>query len=782
MKKTEVRITGMHCAMCATTIEKALNGMDGVHSAAVNLNSETASIEYDERKTDLSSIVKTIEETGYGVNASRVTIRIGGMHCAMCVKTIERALQSLDGVYEAVANLATEKAYIVYDERKVGIKEMKKAVEGSGYQFLGVEGEEIASSNEQRTTLIRVAIGFIFSIPMMALMLLKIHIDPYVLTAVSLPPFIYVSYPIFKAAHGALKTKTLTMDVMYAFAMSIALISSILGSVSILDENFIFYDTALMLASFLLMGRYLEARAKGRTSDAIKKLMALQPKKATVLRDGEEVETSVDELSVGDVIIAHAGERMPTDGEVIEGQSWVDESMLTGEPMPVLKENGSYVVGGTIANDGMLKIKAAKVGKDTVLAQIIKTVEEAQYSKPRIQRAADRAVTYFLPAVLTIALISFVVWYLLSGPLFAFKTFISVIVIACPCALGLATPTAVTVGLGKGAELGVLIKNSEAIENASKVRTIIFDKTGTLTEGKPSITRITTDMDEQELIDLAAAVEQGSQHPIALAIKERAKEKKSVGSFKSYGGLGVSGNVDGREILVGSRDLIERMGYHHPDITDEDGVLVAVNGEVKGALYVSDSIREGAKEAVEALRGYGLYMLTGDSERNAESTAKSLGIEHVIANVKPDEKATAIRDLQRSTGVAFVGDGINDAPALTQADVGMAMGGGTDIALESGDVVLMRSDPILVPVALELSRKVMRRIHENIFWAFAYNAALIPLAAGVFYPYTIRPELAALAMAFSSITVVSLSLTLRGWRPERLRETAGKARQQWPYL
>jgi len=776
MKKTEVRITGMHCAMCATTIEKALNGMDGVHSAAVNLNSETASIEYDERKTDLSSIVRTIEETGYGVLTSNVTVRIGGMHCAMCVKTIERALQSLDGVYEAVANLATEKAYVVYDERKVGIKEMKKAVEGSGYQFLGVEGEEIAGSNEQGTTLIRVAVGFIFSIPMMALMLLNIHIDPYVLTAVSLPTFIYVSYPIFKAAHGALKTKTLTMDVMYAFAMSIALISSILGSVSILDENFIFYDTALMLASFLLMGRYLEARAKGRTSDAIKKLIALQPKKATVLRDREEVETPVDELSVGDVIIVHAGERMPTDGEVIEGQSWVDESMLTGEPMPVLKEKGSYVVGGTIANDGMLKIKATKVGKDTVLAQIIKTVEEAQYSKPRIQRAADRAVTYFLPAVLTIALVSFVVWYLLSGPLFAFKTFISVIVIACPCALGLATPTAVTVGLGKGAELGVLIKNSEAIENASRVRTIIFDKTGTLTEGKPSITRVTTDMDEQELIDLAAAVEQGSQHPIALAIKERAKNKKTAEGFRSYGGLGVSGNVDGREILVGSRDLIERMGYSYP--TDDEGVFVAVNGEVKGALYVSDSIREGAKEAVEALRGYDLYMLTGDSEINAESIAEALGIEHVIANVKPDGKATAIRDLQRSTGVAFVGDGINDAPALTQADVGMAMGGGTDIALESGDMVLMRSNPILVPVALELSRKVMRRIHENIFWAFAYNAALIPLAAGIFYPYTIGPELAALAMAMSSITVVSLSLTLRGWRPERFRGTAGRAPQQ----
>jgi len=777
MKKTDVRITGMHCAMCVRTIEKALNGMDGVKSVVVNLNSESAQVEYDEKRTEMSEIAKTIEGVGYGVVASNVTVRIGGMHCAMCVRTIEKALKALDGVYDAVANLATEKAYVTYDERKVKIRDIREAIERTGYQFLGVEGEDTEKTAEN--DLARVTVGFVFSIPMMTLMLLHVHVHPLILSVASLPAFAYVSYPIFRAAQGALKTRTLTMDVMYAFAMSVAITSSVLGSAGVLDEKFIFYDTALMLASFLLLGRYLESRAKGRTSNAIKKLISLQPKRALVLRNGEEVEVPIDELQAGDVVLVHSGERVPTDGEVVEGQSWVDESMLTGEPMPVLKERGTRVIGGTITTDGMLKVRAERVGRDTVLSQIIRTVEEAQYSKPKAQRAADRAITYFMPTILGIALVSFIAWYLISGTLFALKTFISVVVIACPCALGLATPTAVTVGLGRGAELGVLIKNSEAIENASLVKAVVFDKTGTLTEGRPSVTKVTVTAgtDEQELIDLAAAVEQGSHHPIALAIRERAKEKKSAGSFKSYGGLGVSGNVDGREILVGSRDLIERMGYHHPDITDEDGVLVAVDGEVKGALYVSDSIRAGAKEAIEALRGYDLHMLTGDSERNAERTAKSLGIDHVIANVKPDEKATAIRDLQRSTAVAFVGDGINDAPALTQADVGMAMGGGTDIALESGDVVLMRSDPILVPVALELSRRVMRRIHENIFWAFAYNAALIPLAAGLFYPYTISPELAAVAMAMSSITVVSLSLALKRWRPEAIRGTEGIARR-----
>ncbi len=765
MKKTDVRVTGMHCAMCVTTIEKTLNNLDGMDSATVDLNSESAHIVYDERKIDMSSIVKAIEGAGYGVMASRATLRIGGMHCAMCIKTIEKTLKSLEGVYDAVANLATERAYIVYDERKIGIKEMKKAIESTGYQFLGVEGEEIAESDEKKT-LIRIAIGFIFSVPLMALMLLNVHIDPYIITFISLPPFVYVSYPIFKSAYGALKTRTLTMDVMYAFAMSIALISSILGTIGFLDKNFIFYDTALMLASFLLMGRYLEARAKGRTSEAIRKLIALQPKRALVIRDGEEIEVPAEELSIGEVIVVRSGERIPADGEVIEGQSWVDEAMLTGEPMPVLKEKGSIVTGGTITKDGMLKVRATRVGRDTVLSQIIKTVEEAQYSKPEIQKAADRAVTFFLPAVLTIALISFIAWYFINGSLFAFKTFISVIVIACPCALGLATPTAVTVGLGKGAELGVLIKNSEAIENASKAKAIVFDKTGTLTEGRPVITGIDTDMDEQELIDIAAAVEQGSQHPVALAIKERSKDKKSAEGFRSLSGFGVSGYVDGKEVVVGSRELVGK----EMD-ADSTAVFVAVDGEIKGTIHVSDRIKEGAKEAISSLKDYEIHMLTGDDEKNAKSIADALGIKNVIASVKPDGKARVVKELQQSAKVIFVGDGINDAPALAQADVGIAMGRGTDIAIESGEIVLIHDDPGAVKTALDLSKKVMQKIHQNIFWAFAYNAALIPLAAGLFYPYTIGPELAALAMAMSSITVVSLSLTLKRWKPsEELKE------------
>ena len=778
VKKTEVKVSGMHCATCAITVEKALKALDGVSDAVVNLNSETASIEYDEKKIGMNDLTRAVKDAGYGVVNDKVVLLVGGMHCATCVNTIESALRLVEGILDVTVNLATEKVYVSYNPAITGIAEMRKAVKSAGYEFLGIEGEDTGEEErekEMRGNLIRILIGFSISLPVMLLMLFHVHVNPYVLAAISLPPFFYVSYPIFRAARASLRAKNLSMDVMYAFAMSVSIISSVLGSVGILGEEFVFYDTALMLASFLLLGRYLEARAKGRTSQAIKKLIALQPKKAIVLKDGTEVSIDVDELSVNDVVMVRTGERIPADGTVSEGQSWVDESMLTGEPMPVFKMVGSEVIGGTVAKDGMLKIALTKVGKETALARIISIVEEAQGSKPRIQKLADRAVGYFLPAVLAVALASFVVWRFIMGSdaLFALKTFISVIVIACPCALGLATPTAITVGLGKGAELGVLMKNSEVIEAASGVKAIVFDKTGTLTEGKPQIADVITEMDEQELIDIASAVEAGSQHPVALALKERAKTGRASDNFRSYSGLGVEAFVDGRDVIIGSRVLMDERGYGYDKLkvdelesSGESVVLVSVDGKVKGIIGISDRIRAGAREAVSLLRErYEIYMLTGDSERSAKGVAAALGIEHVIAGVMPGGKVDEVKELQKNVRVAFIGDGINDAPALTQADVGIAMGKGTDIAIESGDIVLMRGEPADVYTALELAKGIMRRIRQNIFWAFAYNAALIPLAAGIFYPYTIGPELAASAMALSSVTVVSLSLALKRWRP-----------------
>jgi Cu+-exporting ATPase len=579
------------------------------------------------------------------------------------------------------------------------------------------------------------------------------------------------------------------MDVMYAMGIGVAYGASILGTFGIiLTPDFMFYETAVMLASFLTLGRYMETKAKGRTTEAIKNLIGLQPKSATLLKEGQEVEVSVEEVQVDDLILVKPGEKIPADGLVVEGQSYVDESMISGEPVPVLKAAGQNVVGGTLNENGLLKFKATKVGRDTVLAQIITLVEEAQGSRPPIQRIADRAVAYFIPTILAIALAAFVYWYFIASEtlLFSLTALISVLVVACPCALGLATPTAVTVGIGRGAQLGILIKSGEALEASEKLSSVAFDKTGTLTVGRPDVTDLKAfGMDEKDLLRLAASAESGSEHPLAEAVVRKAKEKGlsliEASQFEALPGEGVVTQVSGRKVLAGNRMLFKEQGVDLPEdllssaaLFEEQGktaMLISQDGQACGVIAISDRLKDTAAAAVAELKRMKMdvVMITGDNSRSAAAVASQLGIDRVFSEVLPKEKANEVKRLQQDGNkVAFVGDGINDAPALAQADVGIAIGGGTDVAIETGDIVLMKDNLLDAVAAIQLSRKVISRIKLNIFWAFAYNAALVPVAAGVLYPIfgiTFRPELAGLAMALSSVTVVSLSLLLKRYIP-----------------
>jgi Cu+-exporting ATPase len=646
----------------------------------------------------------------------------------------------------------------------------------------------------------RFTVGFAVSIPLFLIMLfrvpemvaLPVSIN-LIMLLITAPVFLYVSAPIFRAAAAALRNRALTMDVMYAMGIGVAYGASILGTFGVvLTPAFNFYDTAVMLASFLTLGRYLEARAKGRTSEAIRKLIGLRPKTATVLREGREVEVPIEDVVVGDILLIRPGEKVPVDGTVVGGESSVDESMITGEAIPADKREDDEVVGGTLNVNGVLRVRAGRIGKDMVLSQIIRLVRDAQGSKPPVERIADVAVSYFIPVVLTIATAAFLIWYVVLGAplLFALTVLISVLVVACPCALGLATPTAVTVGIGRGAELGVLIRNGEALEISESLTAVVFDKTGTLTRGRPDVTDIVAfGVPEDRLLGVAAAVEKNSEHPLAAAVVRRAESAgvavPASERFTSFGGRGVSAVVEGEEVLIGNQPFLEENRITIPEeaknriaaLQDEGktAVLVAGGGTLRGILAVADTLKATTKAAIADLKQMGLAvtMITGDNERTAHAIAREVGIDDVHAGVLPQDKAREVRTLQeRGEVVAFVGDGINDAPALAQADVGIAIGSGTDVAIESGDIVLIRDDLTDAVAAIELSRKVMSRIKQNLFWAFAYNAALIPLAAGILYPFygiTFQPELAALAMALSSVTVVSLSLLLKTYIPPTKR-------------
>ncbi|MCP2596970.1 heavy metal translocating P-type ATPase [Candidatus Aminicenantes bacterium AC-335-G13] len=797
-KKVELKISGMTCASCVRTIEKSLLNLKGVRKAEVNLGKETAVVEYDSSEIGLIEIEKAIRDSGYKVINEEVILKIGGMTCAMCVRSIENALKNLDGVLHVNVNLGTEKAHVIFNPRMITIADMRKAIEDTGYQYLGIEGEKeedaekILREKELKEKQKRFIIGLAVGGFLLALGYLPIKFPfslPYFMLIISTPVFFFISYPIFKAGYRALRNKNLNMDVMYSMGIGVAFFTSVFATFGfVFSTEFLFYDTAVLLASFLTLGRYLEARAKGKTSEAIKKLIGLQPKTALVIRDNKEIEIPIEDVRINDLVIVKPGEKIPVDGEVIEGESFVDESMITGESIPVFKEKGKTVIGGTLNKNGIIKFKATKVGKDTVLAQIIKLVEEAQASKPPLQRIADKAVSYFIPAVLAIAIISFISWYFIFSDtlLFALNSLISVLVIACPCALGLATPTAVTVGIGRGAEFGILIKNGEALEISPKLSTIIFDKTGTLTKGKPEVTDIIgINVDKNELLKLTASIEKNSQHPLAEAIVKKAQEfdikLERVTKFNTFGGKGVIAVINGKEVLIGNRKLLQEKGISYSQEIEErisflenqgkTVILVAMENKLIGIFGVADTLKETAKKAVEAIKNMKIDvgMITGDNARTAKAIAKQIGINKVLAEVLPQEKAKAVKNLQNEGEIiAFVGDGINDAPALVQADVGIAIGSGTDVAIESGDIVLMKDNLLDVVAAVQLSKKVMKRIKQNLFWAFAYNTALIPVAAGVLYPFfhiTFRPELAGLAMAMSSVTVVTLSLMLKKYIP-----------------
>jgi len=804
-RKAELKISGMTCATCATTIEDALLGLEGTSDARVNLGTDTASVEYDTSKTKLADLERAVRDAGYRVINEKVALKVGGMTCATCATTVGDALRNLAGVSEASVNPGAEKAYVTYNPRLTTTTEMRGAIERAGYQYQGVVGkdtEDIEKAvmeqdlKEKRT---RIILGFVTGALLMILERVPVALPmPYLMLIISGPVFIYLSYPIFNAARRALQNRNLNMDVMYSMGIGVAFVSSLLGTFEILlTREFMLYGTAIFLASFLTLGRYMETKAKARTSEAIKKLMGLQPRTATLLREGQEMETAAEDLQIGDVILVRPGEKIPADGLVIYGESYVDESMISGEPIPVLKREGDSVVGGTLNKNGVIRFGASRVGRETALAQIIALVEEAQGSRPPIQRVADRAVSYFIPAVLTIATITFLVWYLVLGYLipgdrllFALTATISVLVVACPCALGLATPTAVTIGLGRAAELGVLIKGGESLEISEKLNTVVFDKTGTLTVGRPEVTDVVTSgMDDREFLGLAAGLERNSEHPLAEAVVRRARSEgvdlARCTGFEALEGKGVVARVDGRTALVGNRILFKEREIDYPLGVEEQSlqleeqgktvIHVALDGSFKGMVAIADTLKENSGAAVQKFKdmNFQVMMLTGDNPRSAGAVAEQLGIENVLAEVLPQDKAREVKKLQeRGLVVAFVGDGINDAPALAQADVGIAIGSGTDVAIESGEVVLIRDDLMDAVAAVQLSRKVMARVKLNLFWAFAYNVALIPVAAGVLYPLfhiTFRPEFAGLAMALSSVTVVSLSLMLKRYVPPAKR-------------
>ena len=801
-KKVELKILGMTCASCANTIEKSLLNLKGVSKALVNLGTETATVEYDDDKLKINNLNKAVSDVGYNVINENIVIRIGGMTCAMCAKTNEDALKKLDGVVSAHVNLSAEKVYIAFNPNLTTISEIKKTIQDAGYQYLGLEGEETEDLEKKlteknlREKRNRMLIGFGVSIPLMALMYIPLNWPfsmAYFMFFVATPVFIYVSYPIFTAGYRALKNKVLNMDVMYSLGIGVAYVSSIFGTFEvILTREFLFYETAVMLATFLTLGRYLETRAKGKTSEAIKKLIGLQSKTAIVIRNNIEIEIPIEDVQINDIVIVKPGGKIPVDGVVVGGESFVDESMISGEPIPVLKKKNENVIGGAINKNSIIRFKALKIGKDTVLSQIIKLVQEAQSSKPPVQRIADKAVSYFIPVVLLIAFSSFIIWFFIIGGelenklLFSLTTFISVLVVACPCALGLATPTAVTVGLGRGAELGVLIKKGESLEIPNKLTTIVFDKTGTITKGKPEVTDIILfgKYDKEHLLKIIGSVENNSSHPLAEAIVRKAKESKikflEINEFNNFSGKGVTAKINREEIVIGNRIFFtdKKISFHTQEEKiiqlENEGktvLLIGINHKFVGIFAIADTLKETSESAIKAFKEMGLkvLMITGDNKRTANAVGKKIGIENILSEVLPKDKSIEVKNLQeKGEVVAFVGDGINDAPALAQADVGIAIGGGTDIAVESGDIVLVKGDLIDAVGAVQLSNKVMKRVKQNIFWAFAYNTALIPIAAGVLYPFygiTFRPELAGLAMAMSSVTVITLSLLLKGYIP-----------------
>ncbi len=821
MQKKTLKISGMHCAGCVQSVEKSIKKIDSVESVHVNLATETASVEVKDGHFPIEEIRQAVESAGYGFadEWTAAGFRIEGMHCAGCVNSVAGALEAIDGVRNVQVNLASEKAFLEYEKSSVGIEDLQKSVEGAGYKLIAEEEartDKLAQKREREEKKLQIAwrnlvVAWIITAPVMVWMTLEMFLGVHLtgplvmeslMTAGAAVVLFYPGLETLKSAWKSGRNLNPNMDVLIAIGTLASLSTGFLAVFNYLGwivfPMHSFAGIAAMIMAFHLTGRYIETKSRGHASDAIMKLLTLEADSARVIRDGLEKEISVKELKPGDVMLIRPGEKIPTDGQVIDGAGSVNESMVTGESMPVRKEKSDEVIGGTINLEGSLRVKAVNVGEDTFLNRVVRLVEEAQGTRVPIQEYADRVTAIFVPVVLVLAIATFVFWAALPGvfaPVVewadgiipwvepdmglwsqAFYAALAVLVIACPCALGLATPTALMIGSGMGAENGVLIRRGEAIQRMQEVTQIVFDKTGTLTTGEPAVTdlEITGEMDEAEILKLIYAVENRSEHPISKAVAAYVSAKNirlvEIDEFISHPGMGVSGRAAGKNIIVGNRRLMDRQGIEIPEqIADQKNrlekegktvVFATVNKSVQALIAVADTIKPGTAEVLEQLKnaGYQTAMLTGDNQVVAEAIASQLGIGRVYAEVLPDQKAEVIRNLQeKGEIIAMVGDGVNDAPALTQADVGIAIGTGTDIAIESGSLVLIDGNINAVLKAVKLSRETFRKIRQNLFWAYFYNVVMIPIAViGLMHPV-----LAEAAMAFSSVNVVVNSRRLQ---------------------
>ena len=816
MEKKTFTVSGMTCASCVRAVERSVNKLEGTINANVNLATEKLTVEYNDETLNVDDIIRSVKKAGYDIKTeeskNEVLIPISGMTCASCVRAVEKAIGRLDGIQDVSVNLATEKAKVVYNPSIVRLSQIKETINKSGYKALEVETEtldedKLLKEQEMKILSIKFVIAIIFAVPLFYLAMghmIGLPIPSFLqpgkyplrfgfIQLILVIPIMISGYKFYTIGFKRLFHLEPNMDSLVAVGTSAAFIYSIYSISQIYQGNheyyhYLYFETTGVIIALILLGKYLESISKGKTSEAIKKLMGLSPKTATVIQDNKAIIIPLDEVETGDIILVKPGEKIPVDGIVIDGHSAVDESMLTGESIPVEKTKGNNVIGASINKNGTITFQATKVGKDTALAQIIKFVEDAQGQKAPIAKLADIISGYFVPIVMAIAVISGLIWYLSGENLvFSLKIFVSVLVIACPCALGLATPTAIMVGTGKGAEYGILIKSGEALESTHQINAVVLDKTGTITSGNPVVTDIITinSYKENELLQIAASGEKGSEHPLGEAIVNKANDLllklDKVSDFQALPGHGIEYKINGSEVLLGNKKFMNdrkiaiSLNNEANNLASEGKtpMFVAIAKKLVGIIAVSDTVKPSSKKAIDKLHQMNIKvaMITGDNAKTANAIAKEVGIDLVLAEVLPEDKASEVNKLQKSGyKVAMVGDGINDAPALAQADIGIAIGSGTDVAIESADIVLMRDNLIDVGNAIDLSKQTIRNIKQNLFWAFGYNTLGIPIAAGVLHIFNgplLDPMIAAAAMAFSSVSVVTNALRLKRFKPSK---------------